>query len=165
MVCGQPPAAHFEVNARLAPNVVRPDLMRVDSQSGKRALTRFAVAECFTGYTALQCRPLTQRPHQIRVHLRHAGFPLLGDTAYGGKPLWLSRIKPGYRLKPGREERPLISQPALHLEQLKLVHPGTGQPLEITAPQSKELRVALRYLREFRGGPTPAPPGAEESEN
>jgi RluA family pseudouridine synthase len=151
LVAGLPGAAHFEVNARLAPNVVRLGMMRVDAQSGKKALTRFAVAETFTGFTMLECRPLTQRPHQIRAHLRHAGFPLVGDALYGGKPLWLSRLKPNYRLKHGREERPLLAQPALHLEQLKLVHPVTGQPLEITAPLPKELRVALRYLREFRG--------------
>lgn len=151
LVAGLPSAAHFEVNARLAPNFVRLGMMRVDAQSGKKALTRFAVTETFTGYTLLECRPLTQRPHQIRVHLRHAGFPLVGDVLYGGKPLWLSRLKPNYRLKHGREERPLLAQPALHLEQLKLVHPITGQPLEITAPLPKELRVALRYLREFRG--------------
>jgi 23S rRNA-/tRNA-specific pseudouridylate synthase len=90
--------------------------------------------------------------HQIRIHLKHAGFPIMGDKLYGGKPLWLSRLKKNFRLKPGREERPLISRVALHAEELSLVHPMTNQPLTIPAPLPKDLRVALRYLREFCGG-------------
>lgn len=89
--------------------------------------------------------------HQIRIHLKHAGFPLIGDKLYGGKPLWLSRLKRDFRLKPGREERPLIARVALHAEELSLLHPVTNQPVTITAPLPKDLRVALRYLREFSG--------------
>ena len=78
----------------------------------------FEVLEKFSGWTLLRCEPLTDRTHQIRVHLRHAGLPIVGDELYGGKPLWLSRLKPDYRLKPGHEERPLISRVALHAEEL-----------------------------------------------
>jgi 23S rRNA-/tRNA-specific pseudouridylate synthase len=81
--------------------------------------------------------------------LRHAGFPVVGDELYGGKPLWLSRLKPNYRLKPGHEERPLLSRAALHAEELTLPHPVTGEVLTITAPWPKDLKVALKYLRQF----------------
>ena len=100
-------------------------------------------------YSLLRCLPLTGRTHQIRVHLRHAGFPIVGDELYGGKPLWLSRIKPNYRLKPGHEERPLISRVALHAEILELAHPVTKEALVITAAWPKDLTVAVKYLRQF----------------
>jgi len=66
------------------------------------------------------------------------GFPIVGDELYLGKKLWLSRIKKNYRLKPGREERPLIARSALHLEELELPHPVTGEPLTIKSELPKE---------------------------
>ncbi len=146
---GTPAADKFEVEAGLAPHPVRTGLMRVDPKNGKRARTIFTVLEKFSGWTLLRCEPLTDRAHQIRAHLRHAGLPIVGDELYGGKPLWLSRLKPNYRLKPGHEERPLISRVALHAEQLTLPHPLTGETLAITAPWPKDLKVAVKYLRQF----------------
>lgn len=151
LVQGCPIEEEFEIDAKLSPHPVRPDLMRVDSQHGKKALTRFRVLEKFAHHTLVQCQPMTGRTDQIRIHLRHAGVPIVGDELYGGKPLWLSRLKPNYRLKPGREERPLLARVALHAEQLELNHPVTGQALAITAPWPKDLTVAVKYLRQFAG--------------
>ena len=156
LIAGEPSSDRFEMNAKIAPNVASLGLMRIDPVNGKKAKTHFEVVEKFSGYTALHGRPVTGRTHQVRVHLKHAGFPLLGDKLYGGKPLWLSRLKQDFRLKPGREERALISRCALHLEQLTLPHPITSTPVTITSPLPKDLRVALRYLREFRGSGTAA---------
>ena len=146
---GTPAEDKFEVEAGLAPHPVRTGLMRVEPKNGKRSRTVFEVLEKFSGWTLLHCRPFTDRTHQVRVHLRHAGLPIVGDELYGGKPLWLSRLKPNYRLKPGHEERPLISRVALHAEQLTLPHPVTGETLTITAPWPKDLKVAVKYLRQF----------------
>jgi len=121
----------------------------VDPKNGKKSKTQFEVLEIFSGWMLLRCLPLIERAHQIRVHLRHAGFPIVGDGLYGGKPLWLSRIKPNYRLKPGKEERPLLSRVALHAESLELTHPVTTEPLTITADLPKDFKVALKYLRQF----------------
>ena len=74
------------------------------------------------------------------MHLRHVGLPIVGDSLYGGKPLWLSRLKSDYHLKRGKEERPLIGRVALHAEELKLSHPVTGQSLAFEAPCPKDLR-------------------------
>ena len=139
----------FEVDAKLAPHPFTTGLIRVDPKNGKKSKTRFAVLESFEGWTLLQCEPLTGRTHQIRVHLRHVGLPLVGDALYGGRPLWLSRLKRGYRLKPGREERPLIGRVALHAEKLDLPHPVTGAAIAIAAPWPKDLKVAVKYLRQF----------------
>jgi len=146
---GSPREDKFEIDAKLAPHPLKIGLMSVDARSGKKSKTRFEVLERFSGYTLLQCEPSIGRTHQIRAHLRHIGLPIVGDELYGGKKLWLSRLKPDYRLKPGREERPLISRVALHAESLALPHPVTGQTVTITAPWPKDIQVALKYLRQY----------------
>jgi RluA family pseudouridine synthase len=146
---GTPTEDKFEVDARLAPHPLKIGLMRVDPKNGKKSKTRFEVLEKFSGWTLLRCEPLTGRTHQIRAHLRHAGLPIAGDELYGGKKLWLSRLKRDYRLKPGHEERPLISRVALHAEELTLSHPATGRAVTVVAPWPKDLKVAVKYLRQF----------------
>jgi 23S rRNA pseudouridine955/2504/2580 synthase len=125
----------------------------VDSQNGKPSQTKFEVVENFSrhGYALLRCEPLTDRPHQIRVHLAHARLPIVGDELYGGKKLWLSRLKQNFRLKEGREERPLISRAALHAEELNFPHPVTGEILQIKSEWPKDLKVAVKYLKQFAG--------------
>jgi RluA family pseudouridine synthase len=151
LVSGAPPSETFEVDAPLAPHPVNLGLMRVDQKSGKKSKTRFRVLESFpaAGYALLACEPLTGRTHQIRVHAAHAGLKIVGDNLYGGKPLWLSRLKRDYRLKPGHEERPLMARVALHAEELQLAHPMSGETLRISAPWPKDMNVALKYLRKF----------------
>ncbi|MEK7706948.1 MAG: pseudouridine synthase [Verrucomicrobiota bacterium] len=149
LVHGTPPEVRFEIDAKLAPHPTWPGKVCVDPNNGKRSQTLFEVIEKFSRNTLLRCETLTLREHQIRVHLGHAGLRLAGDELYGGKPLWLSRLKPDFRLKDGKTERPLISRPALHAEQLTLPHPVTGETLTITAPWPKDLTVAVKYLRRY----------------
>src|SRR6516162_2033515 len=149
LVRGTPAEDKFDVDAKLAPHPLKIGLMRVDPKNGKKSRTRFEVLEKFSDYTLLQCEPLTGRTHQIRVHLRYAGFPVVADELYGGKKLWLSRLKRDYRLKPGHEERPLLSRVALHAETLTLPHPVTGRMVTVIAPWPTDLKVAVKYLRQF----------------
>ena len=149
LVRGEPAGLAFDVEAKLAPHPVRPDFTRVDQRGGKKSKTGVEVLEQFAGYALVKCRAFTDRTHQIRVHLWHAGFPVVGDELYGGRKLWLSRLKKNYRLKEGHEERPLLSQPAMFLEQLSLPHPVSGETLTIAAPWPKDLKVAVKYLRQF----------------
>ena len=146
---GIPRTEQFEVEAKIAPDPLTPGKMRVDSRQGKRAKTLVSVVETFRDYVWLTCRPVTNQPHQLRVHLRHTGLPIVGDALYGGKPLLLSRLKRDYRLKPGRTERPLIARSALHSEALTVAHPVTGETVNLSSPCPKDLRVALKYLREY----------------
>jgi len=146
---GIPPADEFATDAKLAPHPARPGIMRVDPKQGKKSKTQFTVLERFSHHTLVQCRPLTGRTHQIRVHLRHVGLPIAGDRVYGGRPLLLSQLKADYRLKPGQEERPLIGTTALHAERLRLAHPVTDELIEIVAPWPKDLTVAVKYLRRY----------------
>jgi RluA family pseudouridine synthase len=144
-----PPEDQFEVDVKLGPHPAKAGLMRVDLKAGKRSRTLFQLLERFSGYALVQCSPLTGRTHQIRVHLRHVGLPVVADAWYGGKPLFLSRLKRDYRPKKTQPERPLIGRVALHAERLRLPHPVTGQPLAIAAPWPKDLAVAVKYLRRF----------------
>jgi len=151
LVRGEPAENHFEVEVKLAPHPLKLGLMRADFKGGKHSKTIFDVLENFTrfGYALLGCQPITGRTHQIRVHAAHVSLKIVGDELYGGKPLWLSRLKSDYRLKPGREERPLLDRVALHAEQLKLNHPVTNEPVTINSPLPKDMKVALKYLRQY----------------
>ncbi len=144
---GTPPDPKWEVDAPIAAFPGRPGQMRVDPKTGKKSRTSFEVREQFRGYTLVQCRPSTARPHQIRVHLKHWGLPICGDRVYGGRPLMLSELKEDFRLKPGKTERPLISTVALHAEELTITHPVTGAELKLTAPWPKDFAVAVQRLR------------------
>jgi len=149
LVHGTPGEDSFAIEAKLAPHPTHAGLMRVDAKQGRKAKTLFQVVERFSEYTLLKCCPLTGRTHQIRAHSRHAGFPIVGDTLYGGQPLLLSQLKSGYRLKPHQQERPLMGRVALHAEQLSVAHPVTGKTVTIEAPWPKDLTVAIKYLRRY----------------
>lgn len=149
----------FEVEAKISPHPVKLGVMRIDERTGKRARTEFTVRERFKGYLLLECRPLTARTHQIRVHLQYLGLPILGDDTYGGPQLLLSSLKRDYHLKPKKVERPLISTLALHAEKLVLPHPATGNELSIEAPWPKDLTVAVKYLRLHAPGVKPVSGG------
>jgi 23S rRNA pseudouridine955/2504/2580 synthase/23S rRNA pseudouridine1911/1915/1917 synthase len=149
LVQGVPLDEQFVVAEKIAPHPLKPGQMRIDPRHGKKSKTEFSVLERFSQWSLLHCVPLMERPHQIRLHLSHSGFPVVGDESHRGKKLWLSRLKRDFRLKPGHEERPLISNVSLHLEELDLAHPVTQKSVSIKSEWPKNLRVALKYLRQY----------------
>lgn len=152
LVRGVPPDDSFDVSEKIGPHPVKTGLMRIDSRHGKKAKTEFAVLEKFSRWSLVRCVPLGERAQQIPLHLDHAGFPVVGDETHGGKKLWLSQLKRDFRLKPGHEERPLISLAAFHLEELNITHPVTHETLSIKSEWPKDLRVAVKYLRQYAKG-------------
>jgi 23S rRNA-/tRNA-specific pseudouridylate synthase len=146
---GQASEAQFVVEAKLAAHPSKPGLIHVNARLGKRARTSVEVLERFAGSTLLRCIPHPNRPHQVRVHLARAGLKVMGDSAYGAKPLWLSRLKPDFRLKPKHTERPLIGRPCIHAARIDLLHPATEKPFSVESPWPKDLQVALKYLRMY----------------
>jgi 23S rRNA-/tRNA-specific pseudouridylate synthase len=140
----------FSVELALGEDERQPGRMRVfKGRGGKASVTEFRVRENFGRFAWIECRPLTGRTHQIRVHLAAAGAPILNDVFYGDPDvkLLLSDLKRRYK---GRdEEKPLIARLALHASELTIKHPTTKEPLTITAPLPHEFEVALKYLRKF----------------
>ncbi len=140
----------FTVELALVEDLRNPGQMRVcQARSGKPGVTEFTLLENFGRFAWLECRPLTGRTHQVRVHLAASGVPVLNDPLYGTKgiELRLSDLKRNYK---GRDdEQPLIRRLALHAGELTVRHPATGEPLTITAPLPHEFEVALKYLRKF----------------
>ena len=151
LIQGALPEETTEVDLPLAPSPLHPGLSVVDQDHGKPAHTRFTMVERFRGYSLIKAEPATGRWHQIRLHLKSIGCPLVADREYGaGQPLLLSQLKRDYKMK-AEGERPLIGRPALHSERLEIRHPSTGEALVITAPWSKDLTIAVKYLRKFAG--------------
>jgi len=120
-------------------------------RGGKPSVTEFRVLESFGRFALVECRPLTGRMHQVRVHLASAGAPVLNDALYGdaGSVLLLSGLKRGYK---GRDtERPLIGRLALHASSLGFTHPQSREPVEVASPLPEDFGIALKYLRRFAG--------------
>ncbi|MDN7244257.1 RluA family pseudouridine synthase [Planococcus shenhongbingii] len=97
---------------------------------GKHAITHFRVLERFGNYTLVECRLETGRTHQIRVHMKYIGFPLVGDPKYGPKKTMD------------------IGGQALHAEVIGFNHPRTGEYLEFSAEAPEEFSELLESLRE-----------------
>jgi 23S rRNA-/tRNA-specific pseudouridylate synthase len=142
----------FTIDLALGEDERQPGRMRVfKGRGGKACTTEFRVLERFGRFVFLECRPLSGRTHQLRVHLAAAGAPILNDPFYGDLEirLLLSELKRRYK---GRaEEKPLIARLALHASGLTLKHPDTREPVTLTAPLPHEFAVALKYLRKFGG--------------
>ena len=146
IVHGDPPEQHGEINLPLSERNRR---MRVDEKNGKESATDFTVLERFHGYAFVEARPRTGRMHQIRVHLKEIGLPIVGDPLYGdGKPFFLSGVKSNYKVE--GEEKPLLTRTALHASSLHMLHPGSGQEMRFEADLPKDMRTVLKYLRKFR---------------
>ncbi len=84
------------------------------SKDGKSAVTILNTKAMYKYHTLVECKPITGRMHQIRIHLADAGYPIVADSLYGGKEVFLSQIKKNFNLKQWTEEKPLISRHALH---------------------------------------------------
>ncbi len=141
----------FVVDAALGEDEREPGRMRVfKKRGGKPSLTEFRTLERFGKFAWLECRPLTGRTHQIRVHLAAAGAPILNDRFYGDPEikLLLSELKRRYK---GRdEEKPLIDRLALHASELTVTHPLTRERVTLATALPHEFEVALKYLRKFQ---------------
>lgn len=137
LVAGHPESPRGLVEAPIGRSPRQPTLMAVRSD-GKEARTRYEVLEAFDrpGPVALlSCRLETGRTHQIRVHLRAIGHPVVGDVRYGGGRSGVA-----------------CARTFLHATRLAFAHPVDGRPVEADSPLPADLTGVLAGLRAV--GPT-----------
>ncbi len=108
---------------------------------GRHAVTHYRIEKRFRAHTLARVHLETGRTHQIRVHLAHVGYPIVGDPVYGGRK----------RLPAGASAALIAAldkfkRQALHAERLELTHPKSGKRVEYTAPIPDDLAELLGAL-------------------
>ncbi|HEY2954445.1 MAG TPA: RluA family pseudouridine synthase [Candidatus Eisenbacteria bacterium] len=146
---GNPRAEAGVIEAPIGRDPRHRQRMAVVARGGKPARTRWRVTERFGACSALELDLDTGRTHQIRVHLAHAGHPVVGDGVYGGR----SRM----RLSASPAERSVVEalldmlpRQALHASELEFAHPVSAVRLRFEAPLPADLAAALGWLEEHR---------------
>ncbi|HEY0139582.1 MAG TPA: RluA family pseudouridine synthase [Thermoanaerobaculia bacterium] len=107
---------------------------------GRRAVTAYEVVERFRGTSLVRCRLHTGRTHQIRVHLKHRGHPLVGDPVYTGAQ-W--RGIPDKRIQRALAQFP---RQALHAARIAFPHPSSGESMSFEAPLPADFAGLLATL-------------------
>lgn len=120
----------------------------ISRAEGKLAETWFKSLQYFKHYTLVECRPVTGRMHQIRIHLASQKASIAGDSMYGGKPVFLSNIKRGYRLGKDQEEQPIMKRFALHAKEITFKI-NEEETVTISAPYPKDFATLLKQLEQF----------------
>ena len=105
------------INAPIGRHPIDRKKMSINHKNGKEAVTHYQVLKRFKNFTYIECRLETGRTHQIRVHMSSISHPLLGDAVYG----------------PARCPYKLQGQ-TLHAKTIGIIHPRTGEYLEVNAP-------------------------------
>ncbi len=119
----------------------------VDRQKGKPSKTIISTLRHFRHFTLLECRPVTGRMHQIRIHLASQNFPLVADEMYGGKLPYLSQMKKDFKAGKWQNEEAMLKRVALHAFSLAFTLGEKSYHLE--APYPKDLAVFLKQLEKF----------------
>ncbi len=145
LVKGTWPDERRHVRVKLAKYVTAAGERRVsvDEDDGQESHTIVTRKQILPGATLLDCEIRTGRTHQIRVHLAHLGFPIIGDDKYGDFVLnkYVAAVKHGG-----------LKRMFLHARLMAFSHPISGEKLVIEAPLSSDLVRYLAYLANIRNG-------------
>jgi 23S rRNA pseudouridine1911/1915/1917 synthase len=108
---------------------------------GRESVTHYRVIRRYEGYTHVRVQLETGRTHQIRVHLAHAGYPIVGDRVYGGR-----LTLPKGASEALRQALRDFPRQALHAARLQFDHPVTGKPIECLSSLPADMRTLLEAL-------------------
>ena len=132
LVAGVPRSAAGKIDSAISRHPVHRHRMTT-GEGGRPSRTDWTVEEVFPGKAALvRCRIHTGRTHQIRVHMKSIGHPLLGDATYGWKQV---------------PKHPKPARVMLHAEHLIFAHPVTVKPMDLRAPLPKDFTKLIKELR------------------
>lgn len=133
------------IEENIAESLKAPGRYEIKSK-GKPSISEYEVLETYRNFALIKVKILTGRTHQIRVHLKHIGAPLLVDSKYGlSDSFYLSSIK---RLRKRPEmERPLIHRCSLHAHTITFKHPIDGDQIHIEAPLPKDMRAVISQMK------------------
>ena len=141
LVVGKPTAGG-RVEAPIGRHPTKRTRMAVVS-TGKHAVTHYRIAERFRIHTLLEVNLETGRTHQIRVHMAHIHYPLVGDPVYGG------RLKlPTAADEHTRQMLQSFRRQALHAYRLGLRHPASGEPMQWQTDMPGDMQALLECLRQ-----------------
>jgi 23S rRNA pseudouridine1911/1915/1917 synthase len=110
-------------------------------EDGREAVTHYRVLHRYRGHTHVRLQLETGRTHQIRVHMAHIRYPLVGDRVYGGRLLLPKGASPELI-----EVLRAFKRQALHAARLAFAHPATSKPVEVTAPIPDDMQSLLDAL-------------------
>lgn len=113
---------------------------------GKDAKTIITTLESFKHFSLIECKPVTGRFHQIRIHLQYRNHPIVADEVYGGSIPYLSQIIPRYKNSSRREENPMMTRFALHAKRLNFKTPS-GKEIMVDAPYPKDFATLIKIIR------------------
>jgi 23S rRNA pseudouridine1911/1915/1917 synthase len=137
ILCGELARDSGEIRAAIARHPSHRKCMTVDEGGGREAHTSYRVLERLNGATLVEARLHTGRTHQVRVHFKFLGYPLVGDAVYGNRQNSRLEDLTGYA----------APRQMLHAYQLCFVHPRTGERMEFEAERPPDFLEALAALR------------------
>ena len=132
LVHGVPEKQAAYIDAPIGRNANHRNKMAITQIASREAKTYFEIIKSFGSFSLLLLRLYTGRTHQIRVHMKFIGHPVVGDKIYGVR----------------KENNPLINieRQALHSHYLQITHPKTGEVMSFTSPLPEDIREQLSLL-------------------
>ena len=122
--------------------------IRSGLSTSRDAETFYEVTERFSGVATVKVLPKTGRTHQIRIHLAHAGSPILCDPLYSGRSKLLKR---DLDVNDANGDELILDRQALHARSLLIRHPGTDKELAFEAPIPKDILHAIAVISNRTG--------------
>ncbi len=137
-----------EINLPIGRHRKEPQKMSVRHDIGKEAVTIYEVLERFRGYTLVKLKPKTGRTHQLRVHMKAIGHPVVADFMYSShETCCLSDLLQKER---EQEEPPIIERQALHAHRIEFFHPIKKVSMKFQADLPADMTTLLETLRQIR---------------